>query len=190
MRSHLFSMLPMLALVGCTGLALRSPEGVDLTGTWQLDPAHSDTGALREHHRRSDVDERQMPGQAEQPASPGGLTAEPNHGSRGHVPPPRLPMLTATEMTIAQDATSMGIAYPNQPYRDLKWGKQKHDLYAVQAGWDKDQLVVETSSAPLHVKETYTLSNDGRTLTLQVELNGKGFDSAHIVRVFTRRSAA
>jgi hypothetical protein len=189
MRSLLFPLLLMLALAGCTGQALRSPAGVDLTGTWQLDPARSDTGALHEHHHDADMGERQMAGQAEQPSSPGGFT-EPNHESRGHVPPPRLPMLTATEMTIAQDATSMGIAYPNQPYRDLKWGKQKHDLYVVQAGWEKNQLVVETTSTPLHVKETYTLSDDGNTLTLRVDLGGRAFDNAHVVRVFTRRSAA
>jgi hypothetical protein len=186
MRTLLFSLLLLLA--GCSGLGVRSPTSVDLTGTWQLDPARSDTGGLHEHQHYSDAAARQMPGQNEQPAVPGGgLTAEPNRDPHGHTPPPRLPMLSATEMTIAQDPTSMGIAYPNQPYRDLKWGMQKHDLYVVQAGWDKDRLIVETASAPLHIKETYSLSNNGNTLTLLVELKGKGFDSAHIVRVFTRR---
>jgi hypothetical protein len=189
MRTLLMSLLLLLA--GCGSLGARSPPSVDLTGTWQLDPARSDNGGLHEHRHRSDADERQMQGTHEQPAVPGGdLTPEGNYGAHNHTPPPRLPMLTATEMTIAQDPTSMGIAYPNQPYRDLKWGKQKHNLYVVESGWDKDRLIVETSSSPLYIKETYSLSSDGNTLTLWVDIKGKGFDSAHIVRVFTRRTTA
>jgi hypothetical protein len=175
MRTLLISFLLLLA--GCGSLAVRSPPGIDLTGTWQLDPARSDSGGLHEHPHDLDADEGETQGSN-------------GNYARSHTPRPRLPMLTATEMTIAQDPTSMGIGYPNQPYRDLKWGKQKHNLYVVESGWDKDRLIVETSSTPLHIKETYSLSSDGKTLTLSVDLKGKGFDSAHIVRVFTRRTTA
>ena len=112
-------LLPVLA--GCASPAVTSPLGVDLSGTWQLDVQHSQAGALPDDRTRSDADERQLPGSREAPASPGGLTAEPDSDEPTRGPLPRLPMLSATQMTIAQDPTSMGIDYPGQPYRDLKW---------------------------------------------------------------------
>ena len=169
LATFLFLLLQLL-LAGCKDLVMQSPTDVDLTGTWVLDRAHSDAGAVHEHPAPLDVDER------------------PTSNPRGHSPLPRLPMLTAEEMTIDQDATSMGIAYPNQPYRDLKWGEQKHNLYRVQSGWDNGRLIVETKSTPMHIKETYTLSDDRNTLTLRVDVDGRAIDSAHFVRVFTRKS--
>ena len=60
---------------------------------------------------------------------------------------PLLPMVTTAQMTIAQDAASMGIEYPGSPYRDLKWGTQKRGLFTIEAGWDeKRQLIVVTAT--------------------------------------------
>ncbi len=103
---------------------------------------------------------------------------------------PLLPMVTTTQMTIAQDAASMGIEYPGSPYRDLKWGTQKRGLFTIEAGWDdKQQLIVVTKSDPLNVREIYTLT-DADTLVLQIDLQGKHVDSRHLTRVFVRQREA
>jgi hypothetical protein len=177
----------LLILTGCTQLEVVSPSGVDLSGTWELDRQHSDMRTLAERPPPPETDDRDVSGYREPPASPGGLTPElsPREMDRG--PMPRLPMLTATQMTISQDDTSMGIDYPGQPYRDLKWGRQEHGLFIVEAGWEEGLLIVQTSSSPLHVRETYMLSDDGTTLTLQIELSGRAMDAAHLIRVFTRK---
>jgi hypothetical protein len=95
-------------------------------------------------------------------------------------------MLTASRMTIDQDATSMGIAYPKQPYRDVKWSQQKRELYTVDAGWDENhRLIITTGSRAMRVKEIYSLAPNSNTLTLDVELSGRQ-GTHHIVRTFTR----
>ena len=98
-------------------------------------------------------------------------------------------MVTAKEMTIGQDPQAMGIAYPNQPYRDVKWGEQKRGLFTIDAGWDEDRLIIETKSQPMMVREVYSLSDGGNTLTLEVDLSSKRMGDRHITRVFTRQAA-
>jgi hypothetical protein len=102
-------------------------------------------------------------------------------------PLPLLPMVSATEMTIGQDGRSMGIEYPGQPYRDIKWGEQKRGLFKINSGWEEQRLIIETKSEPLAVRETYTLNEAGNTLTLQIDLVGKRIGERHITRVFTRK---
>jgi len=85
----------------------------------------------------------------------------------------------------------MGIDYPNQPYRDVKWGRQQRGPFVVEAGWDDDnRLIVRTSSRAMRVKEVYSLSSDGDTLTLDIELSGRAVPTTQVVRTFARQNAA
>jgi len=156
------------ALTACGHLETVSPSGVDLSGTWQLDARHSDAPPPPPRPRESEDERRGGEG-----------------GPRFGGPAPLLPMVSANRMTIAQDRDSMGIDYPNQPYRDVKWGEQKRGLYVIDAGWDHDRLIVETKSQPMTIRETYSLSDDGNTLTLLIDLSAKRGDH-HLTRVFTR----
>ena len=154
--------------VACSHLETVSPPGVDLSGTWQLDPRRSDSPPPPPRpHDNDDMHE----GGGEPPRFSG--------------PAPLMPMVSATRMTIAQDRDSMGVDYPNQPYRDVKWGTQKRELYVVDAGWDHDMLIIETKSQPMTIRETYSLSPDRSTLTLVIDLSSKRGDR-HLTRVFTR----
>jgi len=165
--SIMLSAFAFAVLAACSHLETVSPPGVDLSGVWQLDPRRSDVPPPRP---RETDDARTGPGEG---------------GPRFGGPAPLLPMVSATRMTIAQDRDSMGIDYANQPYRDVKWGEQKRGLYVIDAGWDHDRLVVETKSQPMTVRETYSLSGDGNTLTLLIDLSAKRGDH-HLTRVFTR----
>ena len=157
--------------VACSHLGTVSPPGVDLSGAWQLDPRRSDSPPPPPRpHDNDDMHEGGGP---------------PRFGG----PAPLLPMVSATRMTIAQDRDSMGVDYPNQPYRDVKWGTQKRDLYVVDAGWDHDTLIIETKSQPMTIRETYSLSPDRSTLTLVIDLSSKRGDH-HLTRVFTRAPEA
>ena len=159
------------ALVGCSHLDTRA-TGVDFSGKWRLDAGASDAALPLPRSRADQEEERPNVSGAPPPRFVG--------------PSPLLPMLTATEMTISEDATGMGIAYPDQPYRDIKWGEQKRTLYVVNAGWDHDRLVIETTSKPMTVREVYALSDAGNTLTLVVELHSHQGGSRHVTRVFRR----
>ena len=174
----LCTMSLLFALAACGHLEMRSPIGIDLSGTWQLDERHSDSPPPLGRRSQSEVDDSNAGG-----PSQGGPP-------RFSGPMPLLPMVSATEMTIAQDPQSMGIDYPNQPYRDVKWGTQKRGLFTIDAGWDQQSLVIETKSQPLTVREVYSLSASGDVLTLQIDLNGKRMNDRHLKRVFTRKAGA
>jgi hypothetical protein len=169
------TMLLLIALVACSHLETRTPVGVDLSGTWELDARRSDSPPPLGRRSRSELDDSN------------GVSGD-DGPPRFSGPMPLLPMVTATSMTIAQDATSMGVDYPNQPYRDVKWGKQKRGLYVVEAGWDdKQRLIIETTSKPLDVRETYSIDASRDTLTLQIDLNGQRMEGRHVTRVFNRK---
>jgi len=176
---HLITLL--LALCACSHLDTRSPGTVDLSGTWQIDAHRSDPAPRISGSRRSEID-------AEQDRADAHHIDPSLMGSDG--PMPLLPMVSATRMTIAQDAASMGIEYPGSPYRDLKWGAQKRGLFRIDAGWDMQKLIIETRSEPLMIREVYTLNDAGNTLTLMIDLNGKHIEKLHIKRVFIRKAVA
>jgi hypothetical protein len=171
----------LLGLCACSHLDTQSPGSVDLSGTWEIDARRSDPTPLVAGSRQSELD-----AEADRAAARYG---EPQP-IQFDGPIPLLPMVSATQMTIAQDAVSMGIDYPGSPYRDLKWGTQKRGLFRVDAGWDMQKLIIETRSEPLVIREIYTLSDAGNTLTLMIDLNGKRIEKLHIRRVFVRKSVA
>jgi len=162
----------LFGLAACSQLDTHSPANVDLSGTWQIDEHRSDSAPPLGRRSSAEIDEQ------------GGYP--PGGTPRFDGPMPLLPMLSAREMTIAQDALSMGVDYPGEPYRDVKWGSQKRGLFTVNAGWEEQRLIVETKSDPLRIRETYSLSESGDTLTLHIDLNGKRMNDRHLTRVFTR----
>jgi len=174
---HLITLL--LGLSACSHLDTRSPGTVDLSGTWEIDARRSDPAPLIGGSRRSEIDAAEDRAEARH-------SDPPPMGSDG--PMPLLPMVSATQMTIAQDAASMGIEYPGSPYRDLKWGTQKRGLFRVDAGWDMQKLIIETRSEPLAIREIYTLNDAGDTLTLMIDLNGKHTGKLHVTRVCNRKA--
>lgn len=178
---NLCSIILLLGLCACSHLDTRSPGTVDLSGTWDIDAHRSDPAPLIGGSRRAEIDAEEDRAEARH-SDPAPMGAD--------GPMPLLPMVSAIEMTIAQDPVSMGIDYPGSPYRDLKWGTQKRGLFRVDAGWDAHRLIVETRSEPLIVREIYTLDETHNTLTLVIDLNGKHTQKLHITRVFTRRVVA
>ncbi len=175
---HSLVALLLLAASACSNLATTAPEETDLSGKWVLDAHRSDSPPPMRHRPEADDDSgRPSAGSGQSPARFGG-------------PTPLLTMVTATEMTIDQDAQSMGVAYPNEPYRDIKWGEQKRGLFVIDAGWEAQQLIIVTKSQPMTVREAYSLSDAGNTLTLVIDLSTKRMGDRHLTRVFTRKPAA
>ncbi|HTK98707.1 MAG TPA: hypothetical protein VL379_11815 [Pseudomonadales bacterium] len=170
----------LLAACACSHLTTVAPATVDLSGTWVLDARRSDSPPPM-GHRRSEAEENE-----DRSTSYGGQPP-PHFGG----PMPLLPMLTATQMTIGQDPQSMGIEYPNQPYRDVKWGEQKRGLFTIDAGWDNQRrLIIVTKSEPMTVHEMYSLNDVGNTLTLEIDLSSKRMGDRHITRIFNRKPVA
>jgi hypothetical protein len=177
------ALLGILVLLagGCSHLAEVAPAGINISGTWVTQQPPQAPPAASVFDPEATIETTLPDGSMGE-----GVEAPPFRGLS-----PRLPMLSAPRMTIDQDPTSMGIDYPNQPYRDVKWGRQQRGPFVVDAGWDADnRLIVQTSSRPMHIKEIYSLSADGSVLTLQVELSGRSAPTTHIVRTFTRAEPA
>lgn len=106
-------------------------------------------------------------------------------------PRQQFPGLTAKEMIIEQDATSMGIDYLGGGYRDLTWGERERGRFDIDAGWDEDaRLVVHVAGDDIDYHEIWELSEDGERLTLLIKLSGKQVNTVEIVRSYDRKSDA
>ena len=93
--------------------------------------------------------------------------------SLSDAPPPRgNPALRTREMTIEQDASSMGIDYAKAAYRDISWGKRNRAGYEIEAGWEQDVLIVRSKAQRRSVTETYRLDQGNNRLHLRVEFSG------------------
>lgn len=152
------------ALVACSSnLATEVPPRLDLSGDWVLD-GEPELPPMRDRERPRGGSER----------------------PRG-VDPMRLPMLEARGMVIEQNADSMGIAYENGAYRDISWGSRALRLADVRAGWDGSDLVIRTRTSTYDLLERYQLSEDGRDLRLEIQLDPAFGKDLNLVREYRRR---
>ncbi|RBP51765.1 hypothetical protein [Arenicella xantha] len=181
------------SLVGCTTLNFESPNTVDLSGVWLLDPSISQhvlfappksnrKSSRREGGAGSSGGRGEHGGQGRR----GGRDDSQSEGNNtgGHQQKPEAAV--ANKMTIEQAFDSMGIRYvsgPNQTesYRDIDWGTTETYKNKTTAGWRETSLVVETESKRTTTTETYNLSADGNVLTLEFEVDDRKF-----LRVFKR----
>ena len=170
-------------------LSQTSPDTVDFTGIWELNPTYSQEVVLQSADARG---RRGGPNGGRRGSEGGG-----GRGSRGGPPnadqaerPPRpekTNAMKATFMTITQNTDSMGIAYQNQNYRDVEWGKTERWNATTTAGWNKQgQLIIETDSEKSEFIETYTLKSNGSILELMIDVNGSDHGGEYR-RVFMRK---
>lgn len=150
-----------LLAAGCTSIELesRTPAGFDLSGRWQLVDDVSETPPDRRRLRAR-----------------GGMLAFVTRD---------FPVLTAQQMHIEQGPDSMGISYGVGNYRDVSWGTRQRGLWEVRAGWHEGKLLIISQASDANARETFTLSEDGRRLRIDITVESGG-DDVDVTRVFRR----
>lgn len=150
-------------LSACTGITLdpTPPADFDLSGTWQLLEAESDTAPSRRRLRAQ-----------------GGMLSFITQD---------FPVLRAHELRIEQSRDSMGVRYDGKDYRDVSWGSRRRGLWEVSAGWHEGSLVILSDAKDADARETLTLSPDRQRLRVDVEVKSGGDDVA-VTRIYRRAS--
>lgn len=97
------------------------------------------------------------------------------------------PLLVSEEMTIEQDARSMGIEYEGGGYRDVTWGERRRGVWEVRAGWHEGDLHIYSKAPDTSAVEVWHLSNDGEQLDIDIRVKGPRDQSFR--RVFRRSDA-
>ncbi len=99
------------------------------------------------------------------------------------------PFLSASELTVSAVAPDVAmVAQPGGFERTLRPDGGQHETEAggeVKAHWDKARLVVQTKAERGEVKETWTVSGDGR-LTIEMKVDRPSGPSVRVRRVFVR----
>ena len=162
-------------LQGCAGYDLSplNPTGTDLSGTWVLDFAQSnsvaDLGSMSQARGRLGSRREAL------------RIAK---GSDLEFVSVDFQVLKADKIQIELSKDSMGIRYFPGVYRDISWGERQRGLWEVNAGWEEGNLLIISDAKDLQVIETLIL--DGDQLTIEVALDGDGVER-EVVRVFNRR---
>ena len=182
----LFIGLTALFITACaTRLDTTSPIGTDFSGTWLLDENRSQTISIGTTGLRNNGMGGNGGGMA------GGMGG--SESSQGNSAPqgairnfggPRLtPAMKSVEMTIEQNHDSMGIAYPDELYRDVDWGKKDFFRETVTAGWQGSDLIVISANDDMTITETYQLNTTNDILSLTISIKDQR-GTNEFVRVF------
>ena len=176
-------MIPTLCIMtACATLKYESPEQVDLSGSWVLDPDHSQEVVFASNNRankprggggegkgRRGGGGREKQGQDKRSSNEDGETAQRSK------PKGKPEAAIATEMTIQQASDSMGIMYKSGYYRDIEWGKTEQRRQKTTAGWDDDSLVIKTEGGRRKITETYSFNEAGDRLIVLFEVDGNKY---------------
>lgn len=169
-------------LTACATLKYESPEEVDLSGSWVLDPAHSQEVVFSNNSRAK---KPKGGGEGKGRRGGGGGTAKrgprdddersSNQDGERSKPKGKPEAAIATEMTIQQASDSMGIMYKSGHYRDVEWGKTEQRKQTTTAGWQEDSLVIKTEGGRSTMTETYSFNEAGDRLIVLFEVNGNKY---------------
>jgi len=205
--STLLSLTPLLLLSACASkLSTESPASVDLSGTWVLNETYSQEVVIQRQGGGERGGRGQGGGRGEGGRGPGGGRGGERGGERGgrdnsqggernrsadrgrERGAKKTPAMTAKEITITQNTDSMGIAYPKNNYRDIDWGKTELWNSTVEAGWNKNNiLIIETEGERSSFTESYQLDPKSDILVLMIDTSPSQ-NGGEYRRVFTRKT--
>ncbi|RPG23040.1 MAG: hypothetical protein CBC52_010720 [Gammaproteobacteria bacterium TMED92] len=179
-KTTFFAMtLSLLTISACGGLKLQPTptQPTNLSGTWQLDVAASDSAAgLKGKPPRGMRQNLSVTDEIRRISRGSGLAFIAHD----------FQVLKAKRLQIEQGADSMGVQHWPGVYRDVTWGERERGLWKVYAGWELNDLLIQSRSNDMRVLERYQLlSND--QLKIQITVNADG-ESIELQRVFKRAS--
>jgi len=178
--------------MACASLSFNTPESVNLSGEWVVDPAVSQRVIFPVSDRTSKRSRAEAGGQSKGRRGAGERGGEKGGrgkgqrskeaGSEGPQTAVNSKLSNADEMTIDHIGDSMGILYLGGKYRDIDWGKVERRNQTITAGWQGEALVVKISGGSKTITETYSLDESGSVLTINFKIGSQAY-----VRVYNRK---
>lgn len=158
--------LLLLISAGCSGPSLtpQAPSDFNISGEWRLDASESQKPPPPSHLN---------------PYRRGGSGALARHGLANDYP-----VIEATLLEIEQNRDSMGIRYDRSEYRDVTWGKREIGMWTIDAGFSDGALYILSRAHDSRATEILTLSEDGNTLVVDIDV--RAGESFSVRRVFRR----
>ena len=83
------------------------------------------------------------------------------------------PIVAADVVAIEADDVSMGISYDGK-YRDVKWGKQKRNSWAIRSGWNEQTLRIVSSRGKISGTESFSVLDSGKRLLVEISIKTSG----------------
>ncbi len=170
-----------MIMAGCGGLNLESKPArpTNLSGTWQLDTAASDSadGLKGRPSRRLERNET--------------VRDEIQRISRGsglEFIAQDFQVLKAKRLKIEQGSDSMGVQHWPGVYRDVTWGERERGLWRVYAGWERNDLLIQSTTRDMRVLERYQLINNTQ-LRVQITVRADG-QTKELQRLYRRSGPA
>jgi hypothetical protein len=178
-RAVLVALSAVVLTSACGGLKLEPTpsQPTNLTGTWQLDIAASDSAeGLKGKPPRGMRPNRSVREELKRIGRGSGLAFIAHD----------FQVLKAKRLKIEQGSDSMGVQHWPGVYRDVTWGQRERGLWKVYAGWELNDLLIQSSSKDMRVLERYRQENKDQ-LRVQISINADG-ETIELQRVFRRES--
>lgn len=171
---NFIAVLFSVSLSACASLAYKSPESINLSGEWVLDPAVSQT-VIFSRHKAKHRAQRGSNGDRDGQGKPKGRRKASSNTDDGGAFQRKSDATVATHMTIEHVSDSMGVLYQSGYYRDIDWGVTEGLRGTVTAGWRDDSLVVKTKGPRRTVTEVYRLVENNTVLIIEFDVDGKTY---------------
>jgi hypothetical protein len=156
---RIVGVIGVLTMGACGGLSLEPTpsQPTNLSGLWQLDVGASDSSEGLKNRPSRGLGRNQSVREEIQRISRGSGLAFIAQDFQ---------VLKAKRLKIEQGSDSMGVQHWPGVYRDVTWGQRERGLWTVYAGWEQNDLLIQSTTKDMRVLERYQLINNGQLRVL------------------------
>ena len=174
---RIVGVIGVLAMGACGGLNLETTpsQPTNLSGLWQLDVGASDSSEGLKNRPSRGLGRNQSVREEIQRISRGSGLAFIAQDFQ---------VLKAKRLKIEQGSDSMGVQHWPGVYRDVTWGERERGLWTVYAGWEQNDLLIQSTTKDMRVLERYQLINNGQ-LRVLITVKADG-ETKELQRLFRR----
>ena len=174
---RIVGVIGVLAMGACGGLHLETTpsQPTYLSGLWQLDVGSSDSSEGLKYRRSRGLGRNQSVREEIQRISRGSGLAFIAQDFQ---------VLKAKRLKIEQGSDSMGVQHWPGVYRDVTWGQRERGLWTVYAGWEQNDLLIQSTTKDMRVLERYQLIKNGQ-LRVLISVKADG-ETKELQRLFRR----
>ena len=178
---RIVGVIGVLAMGACGGLNLETTpsQPTNLSGLWQLDVGASDSSEGLKNRPSRGLGRNQSVREEIQRISRGSGLAFIAQDFQ---------VLKAKRLKIEQGSDSMGVQHWPGVYRDVTWGERERGLWTVYAGWEQNDLLIQSTTKDMRVLERYQLIKNGQ-LRVLISVKADG-ETKELQRFFRRGRSA
>ena len=178
---RIVGVIGVLGMGACGGLNLETTpsQPTNLSGLWQLDVGASDSSEGLKNRPSRGLGRNQSVREEIQRISRGSGLAFIAQDFQ---------VLKAKRLKIEQGSDSMGVQHWPGVYRDVTWGERERGLWTVYAGWEQNDLLIQSTTKDMRVLERYQLIKNGQ-LRVLISVKADG-ETKELQRFFRRGRSA